>query len=80
MNYEKDIEQFMYDFVYEAEDIDELWIKQLRCIFTTWCLAYDIIADTYRCDSTLEYIYDSIYHMIDVGYNDFYNYMVEEIV
>ena len=80
MNYEKDIEQFMYDFVYEAEDIDELWEEQLCCIFTTWCLAYDIMADTYTCDRTLECIYDNIYHMVDVEYNDFYNYMVKYIV
>ena len=80
MNYEKDIEQFMYDFIDGAEDIDELWVEQLRCIFITWCLAYDIMADTYECDSTLEYIYDSIDYMIDVEYDDFYNSMVKYIV
>ena len=80
MNYEKDIEQFMYDFIDGAEDIDELWVEQLRCIFITWCLAYDIMADTYICDSTLEYIYDRIDYMIDVEYDDFYNSMVKYIV
>lgn len=80
MNYEKDIEQFMYDFIDGAEDIDELWVEQLRCIFIAWCLAYDIMTDTSECDGTLEYIYDSIYHMIDIEYNDFYNYMVKYIV
>lgn len=80
MNYEKDIEQFMYDFIDGAEDIDELWVEQLRCVFTTWCLAYDIMTDTSICDGALEYIYDSIDYMIDVEYDDFYNSMVKYIV
>ena len=80
MDYGVHLEQFMYDFVNKVEQYDELWADQLRSLFTSVCLVCGIEADTYRCDRMLEYIYDTISHMIDIDYKDFYNRMVEYIV
>lgn len=80
MDYGVHLEQFMYDFVNEAEQYDELWADQLRSLFTSVCLVYGIEADTYRCDRMLEYIYDSISHIIDISYENFYNDMIKYIV
>ena len=80
MDYGVRLEQFMYDFVNEAEQCDELWISQLRSLFISVCLVCGIEADTYRCDRMLEYIYDSISHIIDISCEDFYNDMIKYIV
>lgn len=82
-----DLEEFMMNFIDECcdafsttDDINELWSEQARCIFTTWCLVNNVDADASACDEMITYLYENIVDTIDIGYDDFYNYMVKYIV
>lgn len=63
--------------------LDRGWLginekEQLRAIFTTLCMVYELQADTAQCDDIIDILYDIA--VCDLSYRDFYNYMVELIV
>ena len=54
-----------------------LW-RQLRALFTTICITYDLEADTYETDTVLREVYGKM--QTDVPFEVFENYMLEDIV
>lgn len=54
--------------------------EQIRALFTTYCLAFGIDADSLECDNTLLRIYREANMESLVEYGDFEQYMIELIV
>lgn len=79
-----DVKDYMYRFVDEISVnkmfIDDTICEQLRCLFTTYCIMNDVESDTSTCDWILEDIYNRIYHITSMSFDNFYNHMVEYIV
>lgn len=58
---------------------DSLWWRQFRSIFTTYCIAWQINADTLYCDNILTGLYNKLDNS-SVIYGGFENFMLADIV
>ena len=76
-----DVLKYLKDFMIQSYWLDENVPERARAIFTTWCLMNYIDADTVACAAALVELYVSAcLEDVDVGYDDFRNYMIELIV
>lgn len=76
-----DLEGYLKHFMIQNNWLDEYTPRQARAIFTTICLAENIDADTAACDIILQDLYYSAdIATLDIGYDEFKNYMVKLIV
>lgn len=80
---------FMLDFSREQDFGYELNLKQLRSLWTAYCIRHDYEPDTYQYDSDMQWLWqvlqeNSSYPLSDddgdTGYETFYAYMSEEVL
>lgn len=55
-------------------------LELIRTYFTSYCHEKNIESDTYECDTLMGIMWEECENVFDGDFNDFYNYMVEEIV
>lgn len=88
-NAETAIIKFLLSMINEAESVDidfsenatVPYMKQIRSLFTTYCLLCHIDADTYDCQRVVNKIYEAFdKNGLDVDYNRLENYLVANIV
>lgn len=66
------------DVDFEA-DFSDIATKQLRALFTSFCLLFDIDADTSECTACLWSMFDLL-EFDDSLEDKFYNFMLEYLV
>lgn len=61
------------------EDFGDLSSEQLRALFTSYCLIFDILVDTAECDASLSDIFD-LTDIDEHGEKDFNDFMLSFLV
>lgn len=77
--------EYIIDYINGASFDNEVCCDQLRCLWTVYCLHYDIEVDTYRYDSNLLKLWEEILKTEEdtsdwSDYESFDNYMCRYLV